>query len=572
MRDATFFTHPSAQWQRRYEALRASFVQRLPAKLVADRFGYTKDYVRLLRHQFQTGKLDLCEPIPEGRASRRTVGAEQRRTICQWRQQRLSAGQIAELLHEDGVEISVSTVERVLAEEGFSKLPRRTRLKIDLTVQGAQVPDNSVAMPVNHFDSLQFQSENAGIFLFAPFIAQLDFDKVLAAARLPGTKAIGAANYLMSFLALKLLGDERYGHVGQHSFDRALGLFTGLNVLPKCTAMSTYSYSLDQVHLDQLQSAFVQQVQALGLYDGSVINLDFHTVPHFGDQSELEKHCAGARGRTMKGALTLFAQDTESKLMLYTQADIKRSEADDQVLQFFAFWKSVRRGVLPTLVFDSRLTTYQNLSRLNAQGVKFITLRRRGAKLVQQLDNLAPWTRIHIPYDKRKYPNPQVHDSAIELRGYDGQVRQVVVRGNGREKPAFLVSNDFDSAVEVLVGTYARRWRVENGIAEAVKFFHLNSLSSPILTKVHFDVVLTAMADTLYYMLGQKLRGFEQCDAAKLYRHFVKGQGTVSVRDSTVTVTFARHAHNPILRRVPWYQLPATLPTLPGMRLQFKFL
>jgi transposase len=244
MRDATFFTHPSAQWQRRYEALRASFVQRLPAKVVADRFGYTKGYVRLLRHQFQTGKLDLCEPIPEGRASRRTVGAEQRRTICQWRQQRLSAGQIAELLHEDGVEISVSTVERVLAEEGFSKLPRRTRLKIGLTVQGAQVPDNSVAMPVNHFDSLQFQSDNAGIFLFAPFIAQLDFDKVLAAARLPGTKAIGAANYLMSFLALKLLGDERYGHVGQHSFDRALGVFTGLNVLAKCTAMSTYSYSL----------------------------------------------------------------------------------------------------------------------------------------------------------------------------------------------------------------------------------------------------------------------------------------------------------------------------------------
>jgi transposase len=375
MRDATFFTHPTAQWQRRYEALRASFVQRLPAKLVADRFGYTKGYVRLLRHQFQTGKLDLCEPIPEGRASRRTVDAEQRRTICQWRQQRLSAGQIAELLHEDGVEISVSTVERVLAEEGFSKLPRRTRLKIGLTVQGAHVPQYSAAVPINDLDSLQLQSENAGIFLFAPFIAQLDLDKVLAAARLPGTKAIGAANYLMSFLALKLLGDERYGHVGQHSFDRALGLFTGLNVLPKCTAISTYSYSLDQVHLDQLQSAFVKQVQALGLYDGSVINLDFHTVPHFGDQSELEKHWAGARGRTMKGALTLFAQDTESKLMLYTQADIKRSEADDQVLQFLAFWKSVRRGVLPTLVFDSRLTTYQNLSRLNAQGVKFITLR-----------------------------------------------------------------------------------------------------------------------------------------------------------------------------------------------------
>jgi len=55
----------------------------------------------------------------------------------------------------------------------------------------------------------------------------------------------------------------------------------------------------------------------------------------------------------------------------------------------------------------------------------------------------------------------------------------VILRGNGREKPAFLISNDFATPVELLVGNYARRWRVENVIAEAVKFFNLNALSSP---------------------------------------------------------------------------------------------
>jgi len=95
----------------------------------------------------------------------------------------------------------------------------------------------------------------------------------------------------------------------------------------------------------------------------------------------------------------------------------------------------------------------------------------------------------------------------IALRAYEGSIRQVVVRGNGHEKPTFLITNDFRLPVELLVGHYARRWRVENGIAEAVKFFHLNALSSPILVKVHFDVALTMMADTLYTMLARKLRG-----------------------------------------------------------------
>jgi hypothetical protein len=126
--------------------------------------------------------------------------------------------------------------------------------------------------------------------------------------------------------------------------------------------------------------------------------------------------------------------------------------------------------------------------------------------------------------------------------------------------------------VEIIVGTYARRWRVENAISEAVTFFHLNSLSSPILVKVHFDVVMTMIADTLYSMLAQHLRGFELCDAPKLYRHFVRGKATVAMKDGRITVTYPRKAHNPILRSVPWHRLPQSLSWLDntGLTLQFK--
>lgn len=571
MRDEDFFLHPVHEWQRRYEALRASFVDRLPAKVVADRFGYSATYVNLLRHLFAHEKMDFSEPLPEGKTRRHRIDAATRAKICNWREHRVSAGEITELLSEEGVEVSVRTIERVLAEEGYSRLPRRARLKVGMTVKGASVPAVAQRIRLGDVSQRPFDSEAAGIFLFAPFIEKLNLVKAVEEAGLPGTKAIPALSYFLSFLALKLLGTERYAHISEHAFDPGLGLFAELNVLPKCTAISTYSYGLDGVHLLRLQQSFVKQAATLKLYEGSIINLDFHTIPHFGEESVLDEHWAGSRNKRMKGALTLIAQDADTKLILYTAADIQRKEADDQVLGFLSFWKKVQRGIKPTFVFDARFTTYPKLSALNQQGIRFITLRRRGKNMLDGTEAIESWKHIHIPHAKRKYPNPLVHESLITLNDYEGDLRQVIVRGNGHEKPAFLISNDFDTPSELLVGNYARRWRVENVISEAVKFFNLNALSSPILVKVHFDVIMTMIADTLYTMLAQKLRGFESCDASKIHRLFVKGKGKVTLTGNKITVIFPRRAHNPILRSVPWHRLPQALSWLDGITLDLRF-
>ncbi len=571
MSNASYFLHPKHEWQRRYETLRACFIDRLSDKAIAARFGYKPGYVRLLKHQFRHGKIDFSEPIPEGKKRRRRVTQEIRSKICEWRRQNLSAGEITELLSEDGTELSIRTVERVLSEEGFPRLPRRTQIKIGLNVQGGEIPEKSEKITLGDVNGKTIDCPNAGVFLFAPFLAQFDIDKILSTARLPGSKIIPAKSYFLSFLSLKLLGNERYAHVDGHAFDPGVGLFAGLNVLPKCTAMSTYSYSLDDHHILALQKHFVAQAYKLGLYGGDIVNLDFHTAPHFGEQSELEKHWAGARNKRMKGALCLFAQDAASKLMLYTACDIKRNESDDQVLSFLSYWKGIERGLLPTFIFDSKFTTYPKLSELNSQKIKFVTLKRRGKKEIEMVDKLEGWERIKIPHAKRKYPNPYVHESYVELSKYHGTIRQLIVRGNGREKPTFLITNDFGTDKALILGNYARRWRVENGIAEAVKFFHLNALSSPILVKIYFDIAMTLIADTLYSMLTKRLRGFENCDAPKVYRNFIRGKGTVTVNDNDVTVTYPKRAHNPILRKVAWSNLPKDLPGLGGVRLNFRF-
>jgi len=571
MSDASYFTHPTADWQRRYEALRAAFVDRLSDKLIAERFGYSPGYVSQLRFQFRHGKIDFSEPTTDGKTTRRKVDRDVREKIVQCRRKELSAGEIAELLMQEGVELSIRTVERVLAEEGFSKLPRRTQLRIGRTVKGAEIPEKAGSVCMAALDGARYTSDGAGVFLFAPFLAQLGIDDVIKKAKLPRTAEISAVNYFLSILSLKLLGTERYSHVSDHSFDPGLGLFTGLNVLPKCTALSTYSYSLDQKHIDRLQEAFVGNAHRLGIYDKRVINLDFHTVPHYGDESVLDEHWAGARGRRMKGALTMFAQDSETKLIVYTASDIQSREADDQILSFLPYWARISRQMNSTLIFDSKFTTYKNLSELNGQGIKFVTLRRRGSKLLEEASKVEPWTKITIPHDKRKYPNPYIYESHVELKDYDGKARQIILKGNGHEKPAFLITNDFESPAETVVSDYACRWHVETGISEAVKFFHINSLSSPILLKVHFDMVMTMIADTLYWRLAQNLRGFEKCDANTIFRNFVHGQGTVVVNGNGITVTYPKRAHNPILRAASWQNLPSSMPWLDGSKLILVF-
>jgi hypothetical protein len=570
-----YFQHPEDPGQRQYEALRASFVERLSARGVAERFTMSPGYVHVLRHRFRRGLVRFTFRAADVPGARRGTPAGIRARVVELRQQcGLSAGQIAEIIEDEGTDLSVRTVERILTEAGLPKLPRRTRLLIGETRARTTVPEVARQLGVSEMTGMTVPSDLAGIFAFAPFIELLGLPALVAGAHLPGSKPIPALQYFLSFLALKLAGTERLSHANDHNFDAGLGLFAGLNVLPKCTAMSTYAYSLNEPVIDRLQRGVAKAGQQLGLYTADTINLDFHAVPHWGDESVLDKHWVGARNKGIKSALTLFAQDCTSKLILYTQADIRRREADDQVLAFVRFWRSLAKTIRPTLVFDSRFTSYSQLARLDRQDVRFITLRRRGAGLIRQAaaQPASAWTQVTVPHDKRKFPRPWILESRVTLPGFARPMRQIIMRGTGHEKPTFLITNDFQATVEVIISRYARRWNVENTIAEAVKFFHLNALSSPILVKVHFDVVLTMIADTLYYLLAKRLRGFEQCTATQIFRHFIRGKGQVTVTADEVLVRYPKRAHNPLLRRVPWSKLPQRVSWLGNRRLRLEWL
>jgi len=548
MEPTKFFKTPKSTPQKQYEALRAFYVDRAPAREVARLFGYTYAAFNSLRQRFKAGELDFFSTPQRGPKGPR-ISPELRNKVVELRGKGLSVGEIYEVMETLEMPIGTSSIDRILAQEGFPKLARRTQLKIGITKDNTIVPESAATLEAEQLDGWSGECSVGGIFLFAPLIEHYRLPRIINKLKLPETKRITALNYLMSMLALKLVGKERLSQINDFNFDRGFGLFAGLNVLPKSTAISTYSYRLSQKQIRRLMEEFVRRQNQLRTYGSHAINLDFHTIQHYGDESMLETHYSGARSKQVKGVLTLIAQDGDSHCQLYTDTDIMRGDADDAVLQFVDFWRGIRGKFQHTLVFDSKLTSYENLAVLQQENIKFITLRRRGKNLVADANELPAdaWTRVKLDVPKRKYKNPLVNDSIVNLRDY-GDIRQLIVKGNGRAEPTFFITNDLKATPKDLLLTYSKRWNVENVIEEAVAFFNINALSSPILIKVHLDMILTMIADTLYYHLAQRLRGFESCDAKTLFRRFVNMPAIISVDQKTIHVKYPLRAHSPVLR------------------------
>jgi hypothetical protein len=572
MNPVKFFSQPKTPGQKQYEALRAFYIDHVPGPEVIRRFGYTGASFNSLKQKFKSGGLTFFVTAPRGPKGPR-IDSETYDKIIGYRKQGISTYQIAEILETLGSPTSISAIAKILQDAGFPKLPRRTQLKIGLTKDNTIVPQYSSTLKDSQLENWEGECAVGGIFLLAPIIEHFGLPKLVEKAKLPSSGRISALNYIFSMLALKLIGNERLSQINDYNFDPGLGLFAKLNYLPKCTAISTYSYRLSSKQIHAFMKGFVEKQNASKTYGSDSINLDFHTIQHYGEESILEEHWSGARSRRVKGALTLIAQDCDSKCQIYVDSDILKSEADDQILEFVKFWRSIRGPRFrQTLVFDSKLTTYENLKVLDADGVKFITLRRRGKNLVKNVDliDADQWKRVNIDSARRKYKNPMVYDAKTHIKEY-GEIRQLIMKGNGREEPAFFITNDEESSTSDIILRYAKRWRIENSIEEAVSFFNLNALSSPILIKIHFDTVLTMIADTLFFHFAQNLRGFEDCNAKRIFRHFIDTPAKIKIKGDEIFVRFPLHAHSPILRSAGLEKWAPPISWLGNRKLRFTW-
>jgi Transposase DDE domain len=568
---AHYFTQPTNATHRQYEALRAFFVEGLPGAQVAARFGYTYASFRALAHRFRQDPERLFFVTPAKGPHTAPKKDRLRNQVIALRKQNLSIDDISRTLQQAGRTLSRAAVAQILQEEGFARLPRRGDDERPPGVRPAVADTADVGQLDLRPRSLH--TKFGGLFLFLPALAALPFDRLVRRAGFPGSQMIPAPHALRSLLALKLFGNARHGHVMSYVLDEGLALFAGLNVIPKRSFLADYSCRIDPSCYPKLMRSWFDALSSAGLPRGTSFDLDFHTIPHHGADPLLEKHYVSKRSRRQKGVLAFLAHDADTRVFCYAQADIRKQDQADEVLHFVAFWKQ-RTGQFPEeIIFDSKLTTYANLNRLNRQGVNFITLRRRSPQLLQAIARApaSAWRRIELDSVARLYKTPRVWEQRVTLKDYEGPLRQLVVADLGHEEPTVLLTNQLTRSAAKLIERYAQRMLIENHIEDGIDFFHMDALSSVVALRVNCDLQLTLMASSLYRLLGQRIgHGYEVAKSRHLFRDLIDATALIRLNEAEIVVRFQRRAHNPLLIAAGFDRTDVVIPWLGKKRLRIE--
>jgi hypothetical protein len=413
----------------------------------------------------------------------------------------------------------------------------------------------------------------AGLFLFLPLLSRVQFEELVSKAGYPGSEMIPAVSALLSLLALKLLDKERRSHINDFNFEEAVGLFAGLNIPPKKSYATSYSYGTVHEQQQKLLSGWVGALAPMLFPQAKCFALDFHPIPYRGDPTGLEQHYLPKRGKAGTSVQSFFAQEQESHVICYANANLTRSDAAGEILRFAEFWREIAGADPEWLYFDSKATKYPELSQLNQRGIWFITIRRRGAAILRYLQSLpaSKWKSAVIDTAHRRHQHIRYVDERVILPGYDGQIRQIAVTGLGREQPTLFLSNNEEETARSVIIRYAGRNRVEDALGISVNFFHLDCLASEVRLNVDLDATLTVLANGCYRWLAKQLRGFENAAPKQLYRKFVETSGTIEIEQDRIVVRFDKRSHNPILREAALDQPNQKIPWLQNLPLVFKY-
>ena len=561
-----FFLQPHLPKHRQYEALRAFLIEGRPAKDVARAFGYSLNSFYVLCHHFRREPAPVFFVSPRRGPQAQPKKSAARHLIVQLRKQNHSVYEISQTLRERHCPLSPTGVREVLRSEGFAALPRR----LDEERPHPPGPTVEPVADVREFSLAprRFTTHCGGLFLFIADLVRLGAEKLASAAGLPGSKMIPAEHALRACLALKLWSIERKSHVMALVADEGLALFAGLNAFPKKSYLSEHSSRIDHRKTTRFLAAWHEQVHSVDLLPGESFNLDFHSVPYYGEHPLIERHYVSMRSRRQPSVLVFLAQDAGSHVFCYSNADLRKGEEAEEVFQFVAFWKRTH-GELPRhLVFDSKLTTQRGLARLDTMNIPFITLRRRSRKLLEQVYGLPPsaWRTMELDVPTRKYRTPRVFEQSIAMAGR--RFRQIFIQDLGHEDPTILLTNQRQAPAKALVTRYAQRMLIENALSDAVRFFHIDALSSAVGLKVDFDMALLVLASGLYRLVAQRMRGYGDAQSRQIFRDLIDMSADVEVSEKEVSVSFHRRAHLPIILASDLVEKPVAVPWWNGLPLR----
>ena len=164
----------------------------------------------------------------------------------------------------------------------------------------------------------------------------------------------------------------------------------------------------------------------------------------------------------------------------------------------------------------------------------------------------------------RKYRTPRIYEQKTCPR--ERTFRQFFIKDLGHDEPTILLTNDQLRRQQV-IARYARRMLIENALSDAVRFFHIDALSSSVGFKVDFDMALLVVASGLYRLMAHRMRGYGDAQARQIFRDLVDMPADVAITETEITVRFHRRAHLPIVLASGLIDKPIAIPWWHGRAL-----
>ena len=84
--------------------------------------------------------------------------------------------------------------------------------------------------------------------------------------------------------------------------------------------------------MDRWHDAVLRLGHELGA--GGSFDLDFHTIPCYGDDALLRKHTVSKRSRRQCGVLAFLDRDAEARFFAYANATVRKKDQNDEILRF----------------------------------------------------------------------------------------------------------------------------------------------------------------------------------------------------------------------------------------------
>jgi hypothetical protein len=575
-----YFAEPNQALHRQYLALRSFLFDRCTAEEVADKYGYTVNTVYTIARDFKK-RLNYCiahnedpffQIVKQGR-KKLEHSDELIEIILGFRKKQLSIPDIKIFLDGKGYDVSEGYIYNVCDKNGFARLPKRSKWEHQELMKSSGYA-NILPAPVSEIYDFKkderFSTSGIGILCFLPFIKTYKIDAAIEQSNYPETSRINRLNSILAFLALKLSNVKRYGQDDGWCMDRGLGMFAGLNVLPKTTWYSAYSSAVERKD----NVAFLKSLSRIFNSHGflsDTANLDFTAIPYWGDEDPYENNWSGKYSKALISIQAALAQDPDTGILCYGDTTVRHNNQDNVVLEFLDFYREGTGKKIKYVVFDSKFTTFENLGRINKKGIKFITIQRRSKKLNDKIDKLTKslWYTVRIEKANNKSRAVEYAEGGTTNKLYGAEaLRQIYIKGSAI-KPATILTNDFGSKAEDVIRKYAKRWLIENEISEQIDFFHLNRNNSGIVIKVDFDLTMSILAHNLYRFLAANLTGYSHCKAQTLYESFINNYGDIIIEKNEIIIKMNRKRSLPLLREAIAVDDSYTYPWLGNKKLVF---